>query len=252
MDGPAEDCFGRIQSQAGQLAAEAERELLEAGFVVIAGVVSDGPMGRLARAYERAVAAANPPELRVGGETTRVHGLVDGGPESDDVYLYRPILEACCRVIGQPFRLGSLLARTLRPWSGAQRLHVDVPADAGGWPMVGFILMVDAFDAANGSTRFVPGSHKTTDVPSGGDAHQAGQVLALGPRGSLVIYNGSVWHGHSANRTAKPRRSIQGSYVRRSGDTAIGCRPDTEARLGSLARYLLGHGEWGAAPPNQG
>jgi hypothetical protein len=241
MNGPTEDWFGRIQA-AGQLGADAERELLEAGFVVIPGVVADERMDRLTLVYDRAVAGAAPPELRVGSDTTRVHGLVDGGPEFDDVYLYRPLLGACCRVIGQPFRLSSLLARTVRPWSGTQRLHVDVAADAGGWPMVGFILMVDAFDVDNGSTRFVPGSHKTAQVPSGGDAEQAGQVLALGTRGSLVIYSGSVWHGHSANRTARSRRSIQGSYVRRSGDAPVGYRPDTEARLDGLARYLLGKG----------
>jgi hypothetical protein len=199
-------------------------------------------MDRLGVAYDAAVAAATPPKLRVGCDTTRVHGLVDCGPEFDDVYLYLPLLGACCRVIGQPFRLSSLLARTVRPWSGAQSLHLDAAADADGWPMVGFILMVDAFTADNGSTRFVRGTHRTAETPAHADADR-GEVPALGERGSLVIYNGSVWHGHSANRTAEPRRSIQGAYVRRGGQAAIGCEPGTAARLGALARYLLEQGE---------
>jgi Phytanoyl-CoA dioxygenase (PhyH) len=234
MSGPTDDWFRSIQS-AGQLEADAELELLEAGFVVIPRVIAGERMDRLALAYDTAVAAATPPQLRVGRGTTRVHGLVDSGPEFSDVYSYRPMLEACCRVIGQPIRLSSLLARTVHPWSSAQGLHVDAAADGDAWPMVGFILMVDAFDVDNGSTRFVPGSHRTTGVPTDPDADQAGQVLALGARGSLVIYNGSVWHGHSANRTARPRRSIQGAYVPRSGVAAVSCRPDTEARLGGLA-----------------
>jgi hypothetical protein len=242
MGGPTDDWFSRIQS-AGQLEADAERELLEAGFVVIPGVMAGKGMDRLDVAYDTAVAAAAPHQLRVGSDTTRIHGLVDGGPEFDDVYLYRPMLGACCRVIGQPFRLSSLLARTVRPWSDAQSLHVDAAADSDGWPMVGFIFMVDAFDVDNGSTRFVPGTHRTAETPTDADADQGEQVLALGARGSLVIYNGSVWHGHSANRTAKPRRSIQGAYVRRGGEAAVGCQPDTEARLGGLARYLLGKSE---------
>jgi ectoine hydroxylase-related dioxygenase (phytanoyl-CoA dioxygenase family) len=139
----------------------------------------------------------------------------------------------------QPFRLSSLLARTVHPWSGADRLHVDVASDGDGWPMLGFILMVDAFDVDNGCTRFVPGSHMS-GVPSDAGGDVAEPMLALGERGSLVIYSGSVWHGHSANRTAKPRRSVQGAYVRRSGQAAFGCQADTQARLGGLARYLLG------------
>jgi Phytanoyl-CoA dioxygenase (PhyH) len=237
-----DDWLSRIQS-AGQLEAGAERELREAGFVVIPGVVAGERVDRLALAYDTAVAEATPSQLRTGSDTTRVHGLVDGGPEFDEVYLYLPMLEVSRRLIGQALRLSSLLARTVRPWSRAQPLHVDAPADADGWPMVGFILMVDAFRIDNGSTRFVPGSHRGAEVRSDADADQTGQVLALGARGSMVIYNGSVWHGHSANRTAAPRRSIQGAYVRRNGPAAVGCRPDTEARLGGLARYLLGIGE---------
>jgi len=131
----------------------------------------------------------------------------------------------------------------VRPWSRAQALHVDVAADAEGWPMLGFILMVDSFDVDNGCTRFIPGSHMSADAPIHPDGDGAGQVLATGGRGSLIIYSGNVLHGHSANRTATPRRSVQGAYVRRSGQWAVGCRADTRARLGDLASYLLGMGE---------
>jgi hypothetical protein len=36
-----------------------------------------------------------------------------------------------------------------------------------------------------------------------------GQALAYGPAGSIIIFNGSVWHGHTANRSARRRRSIR-------------------------------------------
>jgi hypothetical protein len=197
-------------------------------------------MDRLGLAYDRAVAAATAPQLRVGSETTRVHGLADSGGEFDDIYVYGPMLGTCCRVMGQPFRLSSLLARTVHPWSGADSLHVDVASDGDAWPMLGFILMVDAFDVDNGCTRFVPGSHRSSRTPSDADGDLAEPMLALGERGSLVVYSGSVWHGHSANRTTMPRRSVQGAYVRRTGQAAFSGPADTQARLGGLARYLLG------------
>jgi ectoine hydroxylase-related dioxygenase (phytanoyl-CoA dioxygenase family) len=113
--------------------------------------------------------------------------------------------------------------------------------------MVGFILMVDAFRPDNGATRFVPGSHRRSTAPGGAgcnlDADHQDEVLACGPAGSVIVYNGSVWHGHAANRSAEPRRSIQGAYIRRDAkptvDLAGRMRPETYSRLGPVAKYLL-------------
>jgi ectoine hydroxylase-related dioxygenase (phytanoyl-CoA dioxygenase family) len=230
-----------------ELPAWSARELLAAGFVVIPGPVAGGRLARLARAYDSAVAGSHPADVSVGSTTTRVHDLVNRGPEFDELYVYGPVLEACRLVIGQPFRLSSLLARTVRPHSPAQPLHVDFEADADGWPMVGFILMVDDFRRDNGATRFVPGSHRRPvipgDLPSGRAAGGEPQVQARGPAGSVIIYNGSVRHGHSANQSGEPRRSIQGAYIRRGARDGVNLparmRPETLARIGTLAKYLL-------------
>jgi ectoine hydroxylase-related dioxygenase (phytanoyl-CoA dioxygenase family) len=74
-------------------------------------------------------------------------------------------------------------------------------------------------------------------------ADYEGQVSACGPAGSVVIYNGSVWHGHGVNQTMEPRRSIQGAYIRRNDkqgmNQAARMRPETLARIGALAKYVL-------------
>ena len=51
-------------------------------------------------------------------------------------------------MIGVPFKLSSFQARTLRPASSAQGLHVDVARQSPDWPLLGFILMVDEFRPA--------------------------------------------------------------------------------------------------------
>ena len=113
--------------------------------------------------------------------------------------------------------------------------------------MVGFIFMVDAFRTDNGATGFVRGSHKWLTNPNDplkdtSEDHE-GQVLACGPGGSVIIYNGSVWHGHTANRSGEARRSIQGAFIRRDGEPAINqaarIRPETLGRIGQLAKYVL-------------
>jgi ectoine hydroxylase-related dioxygenase (phytanoyl-CoA dioxygenase family) len=204
-------------------------------------------LAQLAAAYDAAVASACPDDVSVGSSTTRVHDFVNRGSEFDSLYVYQPVLEACCRVIGRAFKLSSLLARTVRPHSTAQPLHVDFERDVDGWPMVGFILMVDEFRPDNGATRFVPGSHKWPAIPkdlaNNPLADYEGHVLACGPSGSLVVYNGSAWHGHAANSTGEPRRSIQGAYIRREAragvDLPARMRPQTLDRIGPLAKYLL-------------
>ena len=113
--------------------------------------------------------------------------------------------------------------------------------------LVGFIYMVDAFRDDNGSTRFVPGSHVWSEAPpellAGSCAVYPGQVLACGPAGSMILFNGSVWHGHTANRSAEPRRSIQGAYIRRDAasksDMTASLLPETLTRLSPLAKYVL-------------
>lgn len=231
----------------GSLSACARGQLHDAGFVVVAGPVPAQRLAALRDAYDAAMLTADPADRSVGRTTTRVHDFVNRGSVFDDVYLHPPLLEACALVIERPFKLSALLGRTLRPRVPMQSLHVDFVRDDLGWPMVGFILMLDDFRPDNGATRFVPGSHRSaTVVNDAGDGAQddGGSVPACGPAGSMILYNGSILHGHGANESDAPRRSLQGAYIRRDAppgiDFSARMQPDTRARLTPLAKYLLG------------
>jgi hypothetical protein len=230
-----------------ELPVHAASELEARGFVVLPGMVAPGSMERLATAYTEAVTSATGDDLRVGSTSTKVSDFVNRGAAFDNLYVFPPLLEACWQVIGGPFKLSSLHARTLRPGACAQELHVDVPRNSADWPLLGFILMVDDFQNDNGTTRFVPGSHRWSGTPEDAmadvrAAHE-GEVLACGAAGSLLVFNGSVWHGHTANTSNAPRRSIQGAFIPRGGraatDFAARMQPETRARLSSLAHTVL-------------
>jgi hypothetical protein len=240
------DWFSTVAT-GSDLAIDAASALHDRGFVVLPGAVPSDRMQRLTAAYDDAVVSATGDEVRIGSTTTRVSDFVNRGIEFDDLYVFPPLLEACRRVIGRPFKLSSLHARTLRPRTPAQNLHVDVRRDSADWPLLGFILMVDEFRSDNGATRFVPGSHRWSSPPedtiSDLQAEHDGQVLACGNAGSLLVFNGSAWHGHTANVSSVPRRSIQGAFIPRDGraatDFAGRMHPDTHARLGPVARHVL-------------
>ena len=231
------DWFETI-SATTQLSSEAVRTLQNNGFMILPSPVPAAKLPELARSYDEAVFGATADDIKVGSTTTRVRDFVNRGAEFDNLYLYPPVLQACCRVIKQPFKLSTLHARTLRPQTPAQRLHVDFPNDAQGWPMIGFILMVDEFTPQNGATCFLPGSQGLKAPPTA-----FGLVPACGLAGSMIVFNGSVWHGHGPNNTDTPRRSLQGAYIRRtevSGESLpTRMQGETLGRMSSLAKYLL-------------
>lgn len=235
------------------LTRDASRRLSDVGFVVMPGPVPAGGCEQLSDAYDRAVGGADPADIHTGrtGSTTRINDFVNRGPEFDGIYIYPPLLTACCQIVGGPFKLSGMRARTLNPGAPMERLHVDVKYRANGWPLVGCILMVDAFDAQNGATRFVPGTHLQSAEPSEAlsdtQSVHADEILARGPAGSIIIFNASVWHGHGANRSAAPRRSIQAHFVPRDAqaspdDHSKRMRPETMERISDLAKYVLNVG----------
>jgi ectoine hydroxylase-related dioxygenase (phytanoyl-CoA dioxygenase family) len=232
------------------LDADSARSLDEDGFVVIPGPIASDTLPRLEAAYDESVTNADPADRHDGrtGATTRVNDFVNRDPVFDALYVHPQVLDAGCRIIRRPFKLSTLHARTLNPHAPPQGLHVDFPrADsdlaAGAWPMVGFIFMVDPFTADNGATLFVAGSHHRShscrEVPASHPDH----IPACGAAGSIVVFNGSAWHGHGANTTARPRRSLQGAFIRRDApawnNLPARMRPETLARLGDLAKYLI-------------
>jgi ectoine hydroxylase-related dioxygenase (phytanoyl-CoA dioxygenase family) len=229
------------------LSASNRAELDEVGFTIIPGPVPAEKLAQLAAAYDAAVNSAISDDVKVGSSTTRVSDFVNRGPEFDTLYVHPPILKACCHIIGKPFRLSAMHARTLRPGLPAQDFHVDYARDSDGWTMVGFIFMIDEFRSDNGATRFVPGSHLWSDglLNRLGDrkADYPGQSLACGSAGSMILFNGSVWHGHATNRCDEPRRSIQGAYIRRDAESGENLRarmqPEALSRISPLAKCVL-------------
>ena len=250
---PTNDWHSIIAAESHHLPPDAARQLREIGFIVIPGPTFQGGCERLSDAYDRAVATADPADVHIGRtrSSTRINDFVNRGSEFDGIYIYPPLLASCCQIIGAPFKLSGMRARTLNPGAPTEGLHVDVKHRANGWPLVGCIFMVDEFNAENGATRFVPGTHLQSREPgevmnNPQDAHDE-QVLASGPAGSIIIFNASVWHSHGANRSAKPRRSIQAHFVPREAqpspdDHYRRMRPETLQRIGDLAKYVLNVG----------
>jgi ectoine hydroxylase-related dioxygenase (phytanoyl-CoA dioxygenase family) len=161
-------------------------------------------------------------EFRTEEHARRLANLVDKGEVFRRAIVFGPVVELVRHVLGPDIKLSSLNARAADPFSAeGQPLHVDmaaVPDDKGYW-VCNTVWLLDDFTRENGPTRMVPGSHRwgtrPQDVLADPLAAHPDEVLLTGPAGSIAVMNAHLWHGGTANRTARPRLAMHAFYCRR-------------------------------------
>ena len=99
-------------------------------------------------------------------------------------------------------------------------LHTDTPMPSPLPPhsmVCNLTYVLTEFNKENGSTAFVPGSHKWCRAPEGNEANPDQNVDAIAVEaapGSLVVWHGNTWHG-AFNRTAPGLRVSIPVYMAR-------------------------------------
>ena len=151
-----------------------------------------------------------------GWSTTRVGGLLSKAPFVQHLVLNPRILaiaEALLRPACDCIQLNLTQATRVHPGERAQAPHRDEemwPADTQGRPwLINVMWAVSDFTEANGATRVWPGSHRTALDRS---IDPADAMAVEMPRGSALVFLGSLTHGAGANRTAAPRTGVIVSY----------------------------------------
>ncbi|EST27153.1 phytanoyl-CoA dioxygenase family protein [Streptomyces roseochromogenus] len=234
------------------LGSELIRQLDVRGFVILEGFLTLCEVQALRdRLAELLVMEGEKAGTEVNKEpgTDRVSDLVNKGHVFEKCFTHPVLLAGVQRVLGE-FKLSSLSSRQPLPHEGQQPLHADWrgPApQAGDFQVFNSIWLLDDFTCENGATRVVPGSHLWRKAPSAVmadpvDTHPA-ETLIVAPAGSLIMFNGHLWHGGTTNKSGEPRQALHAYFTRRSNpqqlDQATFIRNDTLARLSVAARFLL-------------
>jgi ectoine hydroxylase-related dioxygenase (phytanoyl-CoA dioxygenase family) len=108
----------------------------------------------------------------------------------------------------------------LYPGAPDAGLHIDyplsaLPAPRPSFPMVAnSVWFLDDFTLENGATSCVPGSHLRLEARPEPGVEYADEKQICGPRGSVLIVNGAIWHGSSENKTNTPRVGLLGFFCR--------------------------------------
>jgi ectoine hydroxylase-related dioxygenase (phytanoyl-CoA dioxygenase family) len=218
----------------------AQKEALDRlGYLVLPAAIDRDWLARLRATVDAALDR---------GERHGQHVRLDwADPVFDGVYTHPRVLAAVYQVLRRSFKAGGVTARAPAPGQGLQGLHADFPrAPSDPFQVVTALWLLDDFTPSNGATRVIPGSHRMAKaLPKAmqqPESRHPDQKLVLAEAGSVLVFNGHLWHGGTRNESDRPRRALQGQYRARElvypGDTP----PDLPARLLAAARYLLGEG----------
>ena len=149
-----------------------------------------------------------------GARTVRIYNLLARHPVFRRVPVLEPLLSIVEGVLDDGCLVSSLSSIAIDPGEGPQPLHVDdtlynLPRPHEAIVCNSMWALTD-FTEANGATRIVPGSHRFEARPEYGVHYES--IAAEMPRGSLLIWNGSLWHGGGANQTGTRRVGIAMNY----------------------------------------
>lgn len=229
--------------------------LAEHGVMIIERAVSAETIGRIDRELEpwfRAAHCGTGPFL--GRNTLRFAGLFAKSPSVADLAIHPLALEIVERALkgADPDRprcdsieLNLTQGVGIRPGEAPQVLHRDDQT----WPvsedmetMINVMWPLDDFTEENGATAMVPGSHRW---PRDRWAKPVETVTATAPKGSAIIWLGSLLHGGGANRSARTRRGLVISYrlgwLASSERLLLSTPPDVVRTLPERLQRLIGY-----------
>lgn len=228
------------------LALEQKDALDRNGYVILSGIIDPGWLEDLRKAFESACAAGRQAVPGKETGTRHIDDLVNCDQDFADVYTHPKILAAVYHVLGAPFRLGQMNGRDPLPGFGQQGLHADWVNRTRAEPyrIVTTIWLLDDFTAENGATRLVPGTHLLLTQPPKSFADPASrhpeQKTIVAEAGSVLVFNGHLWHSGTRNNSNQPRRVLQCSFVGRDEFRFGRIKIDDHDRLSPAARYVLG------------
>jgi ectoine hydroxylase-related dioxygenase (phytanoyl-CoA dioxygenase family) len=147
-----------------------------------------------------------------GEKTRRVYNLVAKTKLVHALIEHPAVVDLVREHLGPPgFQLSIAQAIEILPGETAQQLHTDdlpFPIPKPHQPVVlNTMWAITEFTRPNGATRLVPGSESATAPPP-----EDGCVFAELEPGSVLVWDGSLWHGGGANTTDVPRLGVTINY----------------------------------------
>lgn len=239
-------------------AAAIAREMDEQGFSVIENAIPRGDAAAVkrvlwdtARDLQRSGVSTHTALIDPNDANVRVYDLVNHDRVFLDLLTERGVLDTVQEALDGDFLVSNFTANIALPGALPMKLHSDMALVIPGpwharWAL-NVIWCLDDIDAANGATRYLPGSHRFADrvaVPADADALTRPFEAAAG---SAIVMDGRLWHTSGSNVTQDRERALlfayySRSFIRPQANWHEVLRAEVAAGLSENERRLFGFG----------
>lgn len=216
------DLSGRYKSTAGSQAGvnpaqidSALQKINRDGFIIIENLFSPEEMDGLKADVEPRFKHEAGRNNFEGLATQRLYTMMAETDIANPMVEHPLILGLLDKIFEPNYLLSQLQVINIHPNEAAQPLHYD--DGFYPWPRprralgAATIIAVDDFTEDNGATVLIPQSHLWGDrMPTADD--KAKIVKAVMPKGSVLFFLGTLWHGGGANQSNSPRMCLTAQY----------------------------------------
>ena len=220
------------------------------GYTVVENAIEPALVDALNAALERLERELDAKPAMNGFEghrTVRIYNLLAHGAPFERVPAHENVLPLIEGVLDAGCLISSLSSIAIDPGEAAQPIHADdmvIPLDKPHRAIVcNSMWALTDFTDANGATRLVPGTHRKAN-PDYGGAYET--IPAEMAKGSVLIWDGALWHGGGANRTGKRRTGIAMNYcagfIRQQENQQLGLSPALVKSFPKRLQELIGYG----------
>jgi hypothetical protein len=189
------------------------KELIDNGYTVIHDAKAQAIADEVRAAIIRCVPAK--PEAKAPTRFT----ILDEDPVFAEAITTPTLLALVEFLLGRGALFSQLSGSRRRLGPGSLGLHADnswFPAPFPDWEISCTACFVtDEFTEESGATLVIPGTHKLKTHPPK-DARQTleGAVPIVAPKGSICLWDGSVWHGNYPRTLPGERVVLHMTYTR--------------------------------------
>ena len=230
--------------------ADHAAQVAETGYTVLEGVIEEDLVDAIAEdllRLERDLGIVPADNLFEGLRTVRIYNLLVHGELYQRIPVHPGVLPVVEAVLDPGLLISSLSSIAIGPDESAQMLHADdqlIPLPRPHQPIIcNTMWAITDFTDENGATRLVPGTHRAPDAPELGKAYDT--IPAEMPKGSVLVWVGSLWHGGGANRTDQRRVGIAMNYcagfIRQQENQQLGIPVEMARRFPRRLQELVGY-----------
>ncbi len=220
------------------------------GYTIVENAIAPDLVDALNQAIdglERALDARPAMNGFEGHRTVRIYNLLAHGAPFEQVPVHPHVLPIIEGVLDDGCLVSSLSSIAIDPGEVAQPIHADdmvIPLDKPHRPIVcNSMWALTDFTEANGATRIAPGTHLKPNPDYGAPCDT---IAAEMPKGSVLIWDGALWHGGGANKTGVRRTGLAMNYcagfIRQQENQQLGLSPEIVQGFSPRLQELVGYG----------